>query len=462
MAALNALQKLYFIMDSFGNFYRLNANKELVAAVDKRDACTFSYLEVHERLGSGKRAQFYKAIPADEAERLIDAKSHVQPELQEDEARDIEGKTVTEEDAKVTIQKETVSCVSEGETVKPAMTEKIREPAPESRKKSALCQSIDDLADVDWVELLQNLIYISAMIPEYKERLQADHSKIEQRICDILHYVELYDYEDQDALEMMEHLREAREKRRIIKNEMFRIDRFQNSIGSNANAIRAKDALKQIRGKEAGTYRPRVAPELFEEAQLRPRNLHKCYADRDSMIISHNKRAVVPEEQEEGVFDQMEYEYERAGTVYDDKKVDWLAFVKTQTEFFRNAQQRIIDLQCDLDSIDAAIEEALETIEDANYNVTQGYRAFKELKDLRNERKEVLAELQAVQTIAERFDCESMLEAYEEIERELTADDDQDASDQQAAAAPAAETAQNLEGKETIPETMEMRIQAVS
>lgn len=98
--------------------------------------------------------------------------------------------------------------------------------------------------------------------------------------------------------------------------------------------------------------------------------------------------------------------------------------MKTQTEFFRNARQHITDLQCDLDSIDAAIEEALERIEDANYNVTQGYRAFKELKDLRNERKETFAELQAVQMIAERFDCESMLEAYEEIEAEMQSNTD--------------------------------------
>ena len=59
-------------------------------------------------------------------------------------------------------------------------------------------------------------------------------------------------------------------------------------------------------------------------------------------------------------------------------------------------------------------------MEDANYNVTQGYRAFKELKDLRNERKEVLVELEAVQMIAERFDCDSMREAYEELEAEMT------------------------------------------
>ena len=111
--------------------------------------------------------------------------------------------------------------------------------------------------------------------------------------------------------------------------------------------------------------------------------------------------------------------YERVGTIYDDHKTDWLALVREQASFFRNAEQHICDLQCDLESIDEAIEEALQNMEDANYNVTQGYRAFKELKDLRNKRKELLAELEAVRTIAERFDCESMREVYEEIEEEL-------------------------------------------
>lgn len=119
-----------------------------------------------------------------------------------------------------------------------------------------------------------------------------------------------------------------------------------------------------------------------------------------------------------------EYLIERVGTIYDERQTDWTLFVRSQAEFFRNAQQHIIDLQCDLENIDAAFEEALLKIEDANYNVTQGYRAFKELKDLRNECRETLAELRAVQAITDRFDCDAMLEVYEEIEAEITADAD--------------------------------------
>ena len=48
----------------------------------------------------------------------------------------------------------------------------------------------------------------------------------------------------------------------------------------------------------------------------------------------------------------------------------------------------MVDLQIEIEAIDSAIEEILLQIEDANYNVAQGYKAFKELKHLRNERKE--------------------------------------------------------------------------
>ena len=111
----------------------------------------------------------------------------------------------------------------------------------------------------------------------------------------------------------------------------------------------------------------------------------------------------------------MTYEYERVGTIYDDCKTDWNDLVQSQIMFFRNAPQHIIDLQCDLESTDIAIEEALSAIEDASYNVAQGFKVYKELKELRNKRRQILLELNYVQTIAERFDCGAMLQIYEEI-----------------------------------------------
>ena len=89
----------------------------------------------------------------------------------------------------------------------------------------------------------------------------------------------------------------------------------------------------------------------------------------------------------------MTYEYERVGTFYDDCRTDWNDLVQSQILFFRNAPQHIIDLQCDLESTDIAIEEALSAIEDASYNVAQGFKVYKELKELRNKRRQILLSL---------------------------------------------------------------------
>ena len=71
-----------------------------------------------------------------------------------------------------------------------------------------------------------------------------------------------------------------------------------------------------------------------------------------------------------------------------------------------------------------AIEEALSAIEDASYNVAQGFKVYKELKELRNKRRQILLDLNCVQTIVEKFDCGEMLQIYEEIADQIQTGDD--------------------------------------
>ena len=106
-------------------------------------------------------------------------------------------------------------------------------------------------------------------------------------------------------------------------------------------------------------------------------------------------------------------EYVRKETIYDTKMNDWIVFAREQLDFYQNIPQYMINLQVELDTIDSAIEEALIQIEDANYNVAQGYKAFKELKDLRNGRKEKQRELQCLKIITEGIDCMAMQEIYQ-------------------------------------------------
>ena len=108
-----------------------------------------------------------------------------------------------------------------------------------------------------------------------------------------------------------------------------------------------------------------------------------------------------------------------AETVYDQKENDWLGFARQQMEFYRNAGQYMINLRIEIDTIDQEIENVMEKIEDANYNVAQGYKVFKELKDLRNERKYKAQELEVLRTMTECFDLDAMADAWDYNVREV-------------------------------------------
>ena len=114
-----------------------------------------------------------------------------------------------------------------------------------------------------------------------------------------------------------------------------------------------------------------------------------------------------------------EPEMNYAETVYDQKENDWLGFARQQVEFYRNAGQYMMNLQIEIDTIDQEIEDVMEKIEDANYNVAQGYKVFKELKDLRNERKSKAQELEVLQTMTECFDLDAMADAWDYNVREV-------------------------------------------
>jgi len=157
----------------------------------------------------------------------------------------------------------------------------------------------------------------------------------------------------------------AREQRRVIKNEIFRVERFQDAVGSNAIAIKTRDALEKIKKKEAGTYRPRFSPDLFTDVHLRPRKLHRCFAEgcRDNEEDNSIDSCDIIDEPEREEYEMAEVRYERIGTVYDECKPDWREFVRQQTEFFRNAEDYISDLRYDLDQVDREIEQALEDMD---------------------------------------------------------------------------------------------------
>ena len=284
---------LYYIMDYSGHYYRTNQANQLVAAAGEQEATVFTLAQANRHIGVGKKASFYCMVPIEE-----------------------QTESITDE---------VVSPIKE------LTYDEVTEPV---EKKVASY----DLSEMDWAEYLTHFTYLVEGLKDYKEELTKKHSDIDQKICDVLHYIELCETDENEAADLVELLRVCRENRRDIKDELQRIEYFQNNFGTNANVTKAKQALKCIMGLETRKYKPRKYEELFENCILKDRRLQ-----RDDIS------------------------------------------------------------------------------EDANCNVTQGYKIFKRLKELRLEKKAKNRELNCLYALTDYIDCQSLADVCEdnlaEVER---------------------------------------------
>ena len=78
-----------------------------------------------------------------------------------------------------------------------------------------------DLSEIDWAEYLTHFTYLVEGLKDYREQLAKKHSDIEQKICDILHYIELCETNEEEAIDLVELLRVCRENRRDIKDSGY-------------------------------------------------------------------------------------------------------------------------------------------------------------------------------------------------------------------------------------------------
>lgn len=367
---------LYYIMDYGGHYYRTNQADQLVAAAGEQEATVFTLAQANRHIGVGKKASFYCMVPIEE-----------------------QTESITDE---------VVSPIKE------LTYDEVTEPV---EKKVASY----DLSEMDWAEYLTHFTYLVEGLKDYKEELTKKHSDIDQKICDVLHYIELCETDENEAADLVELLRVCRENRRDIKDELQRIEYFQNNFGTNANVTKAKQALKYIMGLETRKYKPRKYEELFENCILKDRRLQR---DDISEAI-HGSSDKKQRYSEESTFEEKDGEdtmtEERSYTPFDGKENDWLSFARQQAEFYRNAGQYITNLQMDMKEIDAKIEDILLETEDANCNVAQGYKIFKRLKELRLEKKAKNRELNCLYALTDYIDCQSLADVCEdnlaEVER---------------------------------------------
>ena len=366
---------LYYIMDYSGHYYRTDKSDQLVAVAGEQDATVFTFAQANSRICVGKKASFYCMVPIEETEEDMNGTVSGSNEIDDNSG------ALPAEEQKENNDDEYISPIKELSFYEVSVPIDIN-------------VASYDLSEMDWAEYLTHFTYLVEGLKDYREELSKKHSDIDQKICDILHYIELCETDDNEAADLVELLRVCRENRRDIKDELQKIEYFQTGFGTNANVTRAKQALKSIKGLETRKYKPRKYEELFENCVLKDRRLQRDDLHRAAHVSSDAKQRYSVE------------------PTFDEK--DGEEFARQQAEFYRNAGQYITNLQIDIKEIDADIENILMETEDANCNVAQGYKVFKRLKELRLEKKAKTKELNCLYALTDYIDCESLADTCED------------------------------------------------
>lgn len=88
-------------------------------------------------------------------------------------------------------------------------------------------------------------------------------------------------------------------------------------------------------------------------------------------------------------------------------------FLQEQLSFWNGINVQITTMRSDLEQIDEEIESVLNHIEGTSYNVAQGYRMYKILRDKRMERKKILKEVLSLEALKEQVDIIAMIGAFQ-------------------------------------------------
>ena len=404
---------LYYIMDYSGHYYRTNKADQLVAATGEEDAAVFTFAQANSRICVGKKASFYCMIPIenDAEDRETLGESDLVDEAGEDTPEFCEEMGEDDLESCESAEEEDPEICEEVEVKKKGLDFKVKELVyKEVTDPVEKISGSYDLSEMDWEEYLTHFTYVVAGLQDYREELAKKHSEVEQKISDVLHYIELCETKDEDAADLIDLLRVCRENRREIKDELQRIEYFQNNLGTSANVAKAKQALKAVKKLEKRKYTPRKFGKLFKNSVSRDAHLTRedlLGAEKvcENENIYFDADFTSRKEKEEKTMTE-----ERNYTPYDGKENDWHTFARQQAEFYKNAEQYIANLQMEIRDIDGKIEEILLETENANCNVAQGYKVFKRLKELRLERKNKAKELECLFALTDGIDCDALAE----------------------------------------------------
>ena len=148
MDSAMVMECMYYIIDGSGNYYRTNDEDQLIVSQGKDNADLFELKDANKRINSGRKMYFYSILPADT------------------------GKTL---ESQVTVSE------MSGGAVKAVQETPTYE---------------YDLNQLDWKEYLLHFNYIVSGLKKFQDQLNNRLSEVDMCICDLMHYLELYDLGD--------------------------------------------------------------------------------------------------------------------------------------------------------------------------------------------------------------------------------------------------------------------------
>lgn len=398
MEEISTHNKLHYIIDLAGNYYRVNANNQLVAAKSRDEAGVFSYIEANERLGNGRKSNFYSLLSVDECADFDES-----AEIKDGNNCGLpQGKYL-----KTDAGRQDMESIGENLNVRQERHCDYNELNYNIRQTPETMQLPYNLKEIDWKEYLVHFAYVASCIRDYHDELDRQLSDVNLGICDIMHYIELYDLNEEEMIKITSMLKKCREYRRDVKDEIFRVECFQKSLGNSANVAKVKDAVKQMETLDNRHYNPRKFVDLFENCPpetVRPNRLVEEEAVSELECCGETLNNDMEGTNMDG--------FVKRETIFDGKQNDWEQFARQQAQIYSDIPQYMLNLKIDIGEIDNKISNILEQVEEANYNVIQGYNIYKNLRDLRNERKEKEAELRALDILTCDLDFISAAEEY--------------------------------------------------
>lgn len=409
----------FYIMDYSGNYYRTNKSDQLVVASGREEAEIFTLKDANSRTSVGKKSHFYLISPVEETEEatsneqmnLVEEITDVTPNKQMNSAEDTAEPTLLHESAdQIADETDYIEESRSQDTQKLTPIQNITSQEMDEQPEKNI--NSYELEKLDWEEYIEHFIYTSEAVKNYKEELNQELSDIDKKICDVLHFIELCETSDTEAIDLVELLRICRENRREIKDEITKAEAFQKNVGISSNVAKAKQALKIIKGLGNRKYKPRKYKELFENCNVKISN-HNMQG-KDLM-----RQPEVQKGCEQDMLEERRESEERKETPFDNKEINWIEFARMQIEFYSNVQQYMINLQLDIDKITQQINDILYNIEDSKYNVTEGYKVYKDLRNLKQLQKQKEHELDLLYNMTMYIDCQNMADICKENLEEM-------------------------------------------